>query len=134
DFSRPFTDASGNTDTASFRLAFAAEKNAPDAFFFTCQRVNAPKVDRSALQAHENGVRRIAGVIAVSGDPSGEFFSAVLGAEKTNVSDGRVEFQLPNAIVRCMTPADFEQISGQAAPGSPGIRLAAIIFQTQALA
>lgn len=136
DFSRPFTDASGHTDTASFRLAFAAEKNAPDAFFFTCERVNAPKVDRSALQAHENAVKRIAGVIAVSEEPqaSGAFLSAVVGMQTPVASDGQVELQLPNTTVECVTPAAFKQISGQVAPDSTGLRLAAIIFQAQDLA
>ena len=41
---------------------------AGDAFFFSCERVNAPKVDRSALQAHANGVRRIRAVEARAGD------------------------------------------------------------------
>ncbi|MGB3387321.1 MAG: VOC family protein [Pseudaminobacter sp.] len=136
DFSRHFTDASGNTDIASFRLAFAAEKTAPDAFFFTCQRVNAPKVDRSALQAHENGVRRIVGMLAVSEDPSasGKFLSALLGTERTTTSDEQVDFQLSNAVVRCVTPAVYEQVTGQAAPGLARIRLAAVIFEVQALA
>lgn len=136
DFSRPFTDASGKTDTASFRLAFAAEKNAPDAFFFTCQRVNAPKVDRSALQAHENGVGRIAGVIAVSEQPqaSSEFLSAVSDAKSTEVPDGLVELQLSNATISCVAPATFKQVSGQTTPQSTGLRLAAVIFGVQALA
>jgi hypothetical protein len=136
DFSRPFTDASGKTDTASFRLAFAADKTSPDAFFFTCQRVNAPKVDRSALQAHENGVGRIAGVIAVSEEPhaSGEFLSGVAGTHAPAALDGQFELQLPNATVRCVTPATFEGMSGQVAPQSTGLRLAAVIFRVQSLA
>jgi hypothetical protein len=136
DFSRPFTDASGKTDTASFRLAFAADKASPDTFFFTCQRVNAPKVDRSALQAHENGVRRIAGAIAVSEEPYafGEFLSGVAGTQALDSLDGQIELQLPNATVRCVTPATFEGMSGQAARQSTGLRLAAVIFGVQSLA
>src|SRR5690606_2212806 len=72
DFSRPFTDAAGKSDTASFRLAFAGSEDAPDAFLFACERVNAPRVDRSALQAHANGVERIAEVVAISDDPAGQ--------------------------------------------------------------
>ncbi|MGH7005536.1 MAG: VOC family protein, partial [Alphaproteobacteria bacterium] len=49
-FSRPFVLPDGRKDKAGFRLAFAADLRAPDAFFFTCQRVDAPKVDRAALQ------------------------------------------------------------------------------------
>ena len=51
------------SDTASFRLAFAADPRADDLFLFTCQRLNAPKVDRSALQSHANGAARIARIV-----------------------------------------------------------------------
>lgn len=136
DFSRPFTDGSGKTDTASFRLAFAADKASPDAFFFTCQRVNAPRVDRSALQVHENGVGRIAGVIAVSEGPhaSGEFLSVVVANQTPVASGGQIELQLANAGIRCVTPAAFEQMSGQGVVGSTGLRLAGVIFGVQSVA
>ena len=49
-FSRPFIDAKGRKDKASFKLAFAADLRSPDVFFFTCERVNQPSVDRAALQ------------------------------------------------------------------------------------
>lgn len=58
EFSRPFVDASGARDEASFRLAFAEDSQARGCYFFTCQRVRAPQVDRSALQRHPNGVIR----------------------------------------------------------------------------
>ncbi|WP_164209694.1 VOC family protein, partial [Stenotrophomonas maltophilia] len=56
------------SDTVSFRLAFASGRDTPDAFVFACQRVNAPKVDRAALQAHANGAVAIRGIVAVSDD------------------------------------------------------------------
>ena len=75
DFSRGFTDAYGKRDKASFRLAFAADWRAPDCFFFTCQRVRVPMVDRSALQMHGNGATRIKGIVlaAPRGSDSADF-------------------------------------------------------------
>ena len=52
EFSRPFVDAAGTTDSASFRLAFAADPRAADVFLFTCQRLNAPKVDTARFTMH----------------------------------------------------------------------------------
>ena len=43
EFSRPFADASGKSAVATFRLAFAADPEAPDIFVFTCQRLNVPQ-------------------------------------------------------------------------------------------
>ncbi len=57
-FSRAFVDAAGRSDEAVFRLAFATDSQADGCYFFTCQRVRSPKVDRSALQRHANGVIR----------------------------------------------------------------------------
>lgn len=86
DFSRPFTDASGNTSTASFRLAFAADLRAPDIFFFTCQRIGAPKVDRAALQSHRNGVTGIASVVLSARYPF-EYAAIVLMAAEVGMTE-----------------------------------------------
>ena len=68
-FSRAFTDTAGKSDTASFKLAFASGSGATDAFLFACERINAPKIDRTALQAHANGVTGIVEIVAVSDAP-----------------------------------------------------------------
>lgn len=82
DFSRPFVDASGRKDDASFSLAFAADQRAPDALFFTCQRINAPAVDRTALQRHDNGALRIRAIILEAPEPAAfaAFIQEVVGA------------------------------------------------------
>jgi hypothetical protein len=135
DFSRPFTDASGKADTASFRLAFAAEATVPDTFFFTCERANAPKVDRSALQAHANGARRIMAVVACAEDPAshGIFFEAVAGAPATAPSPGLIELGLPNAAVEIVDAAIFAAEFGIAAPAGSPLRLAAVVFGVASL-
>jgi hypothetical protein len=87
-FSRPFIDATGNTDTATFRLAFAGSPEIGDAFVFTCERVNAPKVDRSALTVHANGAQSVSRIVI---DPdSGELLGLVGIAAEATVGSGKV--------------------------------------------
>jgi Glyoxalase-like domain len=134
DFSRPFTDASGRADMASFRLAFAAEADASDAFFFTCERANVPQVDRSALQAHANGARRIASIIACVDDPASHarFFEAVANVSSQPVANGRMQVSLPNAAIELVDPATFEADIGAEAPAG-NLRLSAIVFGVASL-
>lgn len=107
-FSRPVQNASGRSDTASFRLAFAA---APDTvpFVFSCQRVNAPAVDRSALQRHANGVTRLLSATVVAFDPAAasRFIATVTGVAG-EASGAATRFALANGdiLVRPATPDD----------------------------
>jgi len=120
-FSRPFVDASGREDTASFKLAFAADPRSPDAFFFTCERVNAPTVDRSALQSHANGVRRIKAVVLEAPEPSdfGEFLQKIAGVSPIAAPDG-LRFRVTNGDIVVRRPPKSER--------HPGLRLVEIVF------
>jgi hypothetical protein len=69
-FSRVFDDGQGNASEASFKLAFAADLRSPDSFFFTCERINAPKVDRSKLEKHANGVTGMVSIAISEENPS----------------------------------------------------------------
>lgn len=111
DFSRPFVDASGRADQASFRLAFAALSDTSDgAFVFTCERANAPKVDRSALQAHANGAMRIAGVEASAADiaDAGRFLAAVGRSDALAVGQDEASVALANTNLTVRAPASAE--------------------------
>ena len=79
DFQRAMIDAVGKSDIAAFSLAFAAEKTSPGAYYFACQRVRSPAVDRRALQQHENGAQAIVGVEARVLNPAqhAAFFDAL---------------------------------------------------------
>lgn len=128
-FSRPFIDAAGRSDTASFKLAFAADLRAPDAFFFTCQRVNAPAVDRTALQRHANGVRRIKAVVLEAPEPKdfAAFLQQVVRAAPEDVRDG-LRFAAANGDVlvrRLVKPRSLPR---------PGLQLAEIVFGVESLA
>ena len=130
-FSRPFVDAAGRSDTASFRLAFAAPAGSTGTFAFACQRLNAPKVDRTALQRHANGVTRILSVVAVADDPTDarRFLSQAAGAGEW----GGATVALPNAALTVLDRGAFADAFGTAAPAGP-LRLAAISFGVTSLA
>ncbi len=129
DFSRPFLDAQGRSDTASFRLAFASGRDTPDAFVFACERVNAPKVDRAALERHANGAAAIREIVAVSDDPSGQ--ARILACAAGGV-DGAVargcELALPNALLTVLDAAAFEARCGIAAGAASRLRFMAVVF------
>ncbi|TGQ56065.1 VOC family protein [Mesorhizobium sp. M1C.F.Ca.ET.193.01.1.1] len=131
-FSRAFTDAAGKSDTASFKLAFVADRKATDAFLFACQRINAPEIDRTALQAHANGVTGVVEVVAVSDSPSSQagLVSTAAGRD-TNEGD---KVELPNATLTVLTPGSFASRFGVSARGPSDLRFAAIVFSTRSTA
>jgi hypothetical protein len=127
-FSRPFVDASGEQDVASFKLAFAADQRAPDVYFFACERVNAPAVDRSGLQRHANGVRRTS-AIRLEGRPPGDFaalLSALTGSAGVETASG-LRFPASNGDVLVERSAD-------AARPDAGLLLTGIVFRVTSLA
>jgi hypothetical protein len=130
DFSRGFTDASGRTDKASFRLAFAADWRAPDCFFFTCQRVRVPEIDRSALQAHPNGATRIKGVVLAAhraGDFA-DFVRVAANATSTDEDHDAARISAANAVLELLESEAMEGRLGVSLPSDPGLRLYAIRF------
>ncbi|KQZ13684.1 lactoylglutathione lyase [Mesorhizobium sp. Root554] len=129
DFSRPFIDAAGKSDTVSFRLAFAAGGGASDSFAFACERVNAPEVDRAALQKHANGAAAIREVVAVSSGPDVEtaFLTIAAGAPGGAVSADILT--LPNAKITTVTPQAFRDRFGVQPVSASGLRFAAVVFQ-----
>jgi hypothetical protein len=130
DFSRGFTDASGKSDKASFRLAFAADWRAPDCFFFTCQRVRVPKVDRSALQMHRNGATRIKGIVlaARSAGDFADFVGVAANATSIDKDPDATRIEATNAMLELLDSRAMEARFGISLPADPGLRLYAIRF------
>ncbi|RST87833.1 VOC family protein [Aquibium carbonis] len=113
-FSRPFQDATGKTDTASFRLAFATMPETVP-YVFSCQRVNAPAVDRSALERHANGVARVVSATVVAVDPPAvsSFFAAVTGVPAQTTKDGlRLILSNGELVLRAAAAADGTALQG----------------------
>jgi hypothetical protein len=130
EFSRDFVDAEGRKDKASFRLAFAADLRAPDCFFFTCQRVGVPKVDRAALQRHENGTARLKAVVLAAPDPFGfgHLIRTVSGSEIDSFHDNRFSFPAANGRVEMVTNQVLQENYGVASVNDRGLQARAIVF------
>lgn len=131
-FSRAFTDAAGNSDAASFKLAFASGTGATDAFLFACERINAPKVDRGALQVHANGATGIIEVVAVSTEPSKQRRLISIATRSPATGQGSATaFDLPNATLTLLDPVAFETRFGIAADAPSELRFAGIVFSVR---
>ncbi|WP_442577532.1 VOC family protein [Mesorhizobium sp. ASY16-5R] len=137
DFSRPFTDAAGNTGEASFRLAFAADLRAPDIFFFTCQRIGVPKVDRASLQSHRNGVTGIVRVVLSASRPFdfAPIVSMAADAPPVEPAAGQaVRVAARNMVVDLVDDAGLEERYGLDAAGHTGLQARAVCFAATDLA
>lgn len=141
-FSRDFEDRKGKRSRMSFRLAFAADPRAPDAFFFTCERVDAPTKGRSAFQKHDNGVVALKEVALSEPNPSDFQYvlEEVVNTREINAHSFGIELQSANANVAVYSPVGMKAWFGtdKGAHGR-GIRLRAAVFsvadldQTRAL-
>ncbi|MBO6719628.1 MAG: VOC family protein [Rhizobiaceae bacterium] len=126
-FAREFATPDGGRDRAEFRLAFAADEDAPDCLFFTCERVAVPKVDRSALLRHANGVTGIAQVLMSAPAPSAlsGFLEKVTGTSAEPVSGG-IALQSGAFELRALAPSAFADATGlEVAGGSARFRAVA---------
>jgi hypothetical protein len=130
-FSRAFIDQAGKSETASFKLAFAAGSKATDAFLFACERINAPKIDRTALQAHANGVTGIVEIVAVSEAPSQQRRLISIAADTEAGSD--TTFDLSNATLTVLEPADFAARFGISAGTPSELRFAGVVFSVRSI-
>ncbi|MDF3151697.1 VOC family protein [Mesorhizobium sp. XAP10] len=130
-FSRAFTDPAGKSDIASFKLAFAAGAEATDAFLFACERVNAPDVDRAALQAHANGATGIVEILAVSDAPGKqhELISVTVDNPAAERQGGM--FSLPNTDLSVLDGAAFTARFGLPAGAPTDLRFAAVVFSVR---
>lgn len=140
EFSRPFRNADGTEAMASFRLAFATPEPAAPCFFFTCQRVNALKVDRAALEAHANGVTGIRRIVMLASAPEPHIaFLQHFSGQSAQRSENGVDVRLANADLSAQTPDAFEATYGvvpQAAHiglNGTGLAHVAIVFEVPTL-
>ncbi|MHC1549013.1 VOC family protein [Phyllobacterium sp. K27] len=137
DFSRPFILPDGKEDRAGFRLAFAADLRAPDVFFFTCERVNTPKVDRSALQHHANGAAVLREVVLSEINPTDFQYPLqdVINQRDVNAHSFGMDIAAANANVTVLTPSGLQAFMGiEASTTERGLRLQAFVLGVRDLA
>ncbi len=137
DFSRPFILPDGKEDRAGFRLAFAADLRAPDIFFFTCERINTPKVDRSALQLHANGAAVLREVVLSEVNPTDFQYplQEVINQRDVNAHSFGMDMAAANANITVLTPSGLKAFTGiKSSTMERGLRLQAFVLGVRDLA
>jgi hypothetical protein len=138
EFSREFKTPGGDSGVATFRLAFAADLRSPDAYFFTCQRINVPKADRSTLQRHGNGVLAIAEIVMSEPNPTDFQYllqDIVNEREVEAHSFGMAVRTADNARLNVLNPDGMRAFYGmKASTHARGLRLRGIVFRCADLA
>ena len=135
-FSRKFVDAKGKSGKAAFLLAFAGDLRSPDSFFFTCEKISSPKVDRGALEVHENGVAGLLQVVMSEQNPTD--FQYLLQEVANNRNDEAHSFGLEittaNGSVDVMTPEGLKVHFGiERASTERGLRFEGMILSVQSI-
>lgn len=131
DFAREGKRLDGSAVEVSFSLAFAREAASPHAGFFTCLQHHPENFWSPDLQRHMNGTEGVAGVVLTAPDPAEHlaFLGVFAGTELRRAVDGWYIARTPRGDIDLMSEALFTERFGVAAPGGPGLRLAAIRFK-----
>lgn len=105
-FSRPFEQPDGRMETIAVKLAFATPAEAQFGFYFTCEDIIAPAVDRSLLLDHDNGALGAKQVISCTRDPASyvEFAIGLFEVNDIQVRDRSVDCLAPNGRASILTP------------------------------
>lgn len=103
-FSRPMKKPDGTAGEGRFLLSFAAEARMRAFFLFSCQRLVALPVDRSALEAHANGVLGMSEIVLSAPRPTdyADLVTAVFGKAPQVVANG-LSFETRNAHIVVQT-------------------------------
>jgi hypothetical protein len=137
-FSRAFAGADGSSGEATFLLAFAGDLRAPDALFFTCERVGVPSVDRTPLTRHPNGTGALKRVILVAPEP--HHFEMLLTTLMDHAEPSRTEhgfdIQTGTSIITVLDMPAATALLGVSTwdEADPTLQFAAIEFSTPHLA
>ncbi len=134
-FDREGRKPDGTPVHVAFSLAFAEDKAAADARFFTCQQHYPENFWNPAFQTHDNGVQAIVGVVLVAERPARhrDFLLAftAAAAARDEGDAGGFTIDLPRGAIGVMTPDSFVERFGQHPPVTErGPRLAALRFKT----
>jgi catechol 2,3-dioxygenase-like lactoylglutathione lyase family enzyme len=135
DFSRPMVFPDGRSQTASFRLAFAGTGHPGDVFAFTCQRINVPAADRSALTKHEIFVTGIRDVVCVHDAPAeiSTCLRAVTGEEGTML-EGGAALAFGGARINVLTQSLFADTYGLELQEGAGFTGRLVVFAVTSVA
>ena len=113
-FSRESKTPDGNVGEAAFALAFAGDRRAPDAGFFSCEVVKSPEIDRTALRTHPNGAIGLAEVAMSEETPSDfqYFLQNLLEQREMDNHSFGIELALHGSRVSVLTAAGMRAFNG----------------------
>jgi len=113
-FSRQFKQPDGSIDTVAAKLAFATHTSAPYGFYFACEDIVVPEIDRSLLLDHKNGALGAKRVISCARKPSAyvDFLGKLLHTSEIRVNEKNVDCSLPNGRVSIVAPEVLAQEFG----------------------
>ena len=133
DFEREAKRPDGSTVKVAFSLVFAADPEAPDTGYFTCQQHYPQNFWNPAFQRHPNGAAGIAGVIMVSEHPDDHrhFLGAFSGISEVTSSAGGISIRTERGDIQVMNPSAYRAYAGTEPPNlTRGARFAAIRVTT----
>lgn len=105
-FSRQFERPDGGLERLAVKLAFAIPPQATSGYFFVCENVVTPEIDRSSLADHENGATGARSVISCTRTPQAylDFYRDLFGSAALVVDDDAVDYAVPNGRLSIVTP------------------------------
>jgi hypothetical protein len=130
-FSRVMKLPDGSEITPTFKLSFAADLRAPDFHGITCQRINVPPADRSALEKHANGVTGIKSVVLTEANPADfeDFLKQVAGQTATSGSAAGITIATSNSEIQVLNAEGVHPYPELQVAADRGLRGTLVIFK-----
>jgi len=131
DFAREAKRPDGSTVKVAFSLAFAADPQAADIGYFTCQQHYPENFWNPAFQTHANGATGVAGVVMVAENPADHhvFLKAFAGVRDLKSTSHGIRIETPRGEIQVMDPQAYRlQFAAEPPDVTSGARLAAIRF------
>lgn len=137
EFARDAKRPDGSTVKVAFSLAFAADPQAQDIGYFTCQQHYPENFWNPAFQTHANGAATVAGVVMVAENPADHhiFLKAFSGVDDLKSTSHGIRIETPRGEIQVMDPQAYRSFFAAEPPDlARGARLAAIRFSVPAIA
>jgi hypothetical protein len=134
-FSRVMKLPDGSEITPTFKLSFAADLRSPDFHGITCQRINVPPADRSALEKHANGVTGIKTVVLSEPNPADfeTFLKAVVGQPAAAGSAASLTVSSANSTIEVVNAEGAHDYPEIEVGSERGLRGRLVIFKVEDL-
>ena len=130
-FGRTMVGSDGRSGRATFKNAFGADLRSPDCFFFACQRVKMPSVDRSAHMQHANGATGITRIVASEPNPTDfqYLLQMLTGNRETHADSFSMEVASANVLFEICSPDGLRAHYGvERGKAERGLRLEGIVL------